>query len=98
MLTRLFLITASLASFLAVQAVQTTQPRGGEKSKSTKVLEGGSRALQSMKPVNGLHIYLVGFHPLKDQPQMQMEAHHYCHQMNEDFAQCALFDGNEEKS
>jgi hypothetical protein len=25
---------------------------------------------------------------------MQMEAHHYCHQMNEDFAQCVLFDGN----
>jgi hypothetical protein len=23
-----------------------------------------------------------------------MEAHHYCHQINEDFAQCALFDGN----
>ena len=25
---------------------------------------------------------------------MQMEAHHYCIQVNEDFAQCALFDGN----
>ncbi len=23
-----------------------------------------------------------------------MEAHHYCQQMNEDFAQCVLFDGN----
>jgi Protein of unknown function (DUF1264) len=23
-----------------------------------------------------------------------MEAHHYCHQLNQDFAQCALFDGN----
>jgi hypothetical protein len=23
-----------------------------------------------------------------------MEAHHFCHQVNEDFAQCALFDGN----
>jgi hypothetical protein len=25
---------------------------------------------------------------------MQMEAHHYCNQMTEDFAQCVLFDGN----
>ena len=25
---------------------------------------------------------------------MQMEAHHYCNQVNEDFAQCVLFDGN----
>ncbi len=23
-----------------------------------------------------------------------MEAHHYCHQVNQDFAQCTLFDGN----
>lgn len=44
-----------------------------------------------MKPFD---IYLVGFHPLKDHPEIQMEAHHYCHQVNEDFAQCILFDGN----
>ena len=25
-----------------------------------------------------------------------MEAHHFCRQVNEDFAQCALFDGNSE--
>jgi hypothetical protein len=25
---------------------------------------------------------------------MQMEAHHYCNQVNEDFAQCVLYDGN----
>jgi len=36
----------------------------------------------------------VGFHPMKDDPQRQMEAHHYCNQVNEDFAQCVLFDGN----
>lgn len=41
-----------------------------------------------------MDIYLVGFHPLKDYPEEQMEAHHYCQQVNEDFAQCALFDGN----
>jgi hypothetical protein len=39
-------------------------------------------------------VYLVGFHPMKERPDHQMEAHHYCHQVNEDFAQCALFDGN----
>ena len=31
---------------------------------------------------------------MKDSPEDQMEVHHYCHQLNEDFAQCALFDGN----
>lgn len=41
---------------------------------------------------------LVGFHPMKDDPSHQMEAHHYCEQVNEDFAQCVLFDGNDEKA
>jgi hypothetical protein len=50
--------------------------------------------LQDTTPVKGLDIYLDGFHPMSDNTQIQMEAHHYCHQMNEDFAQCVLFDGN----
>jgi hypothetical protein len=39
-------------------------------------------------------MYLDGFHPMKDDPQVQMESHHYCNQVNEDFMQCVLFDGN----
>jgi hypothetical protein len=31
---------------------------------------------------------------MKDHPGHQMEAHHYCHQVNQDFAQYTLFDGN----
>ena len=30
---------------------------------------------------------------MKNDPAHQMEAHHFCNQVNEDFAQCALFDG-----
>ena len=39
-------------------------------------------------------IYLVGFHPLKDDPAHQFEAHHFCRPVNEDFMQCTLYDGN----
>jgi uncharacterized protein DUF1264 len=67
---------------------------GQQKSGSSKALEAGAKTLQATTPVNQFDIYLVGFHPMKDSPQTQMEAHHYCHQVNEDFAQCALFDGN----
>src|SRR5690606_32631683 len=45
-------------------------------------------------PADALNVYLVGFHPLKDEPAHQFEAHHFCNQVNEDFMQCALFDGN----
>lgn len=41
-----------------------------------------------------MNVYLVGLHPMKDHPEHQMEAHHFCRQVNEDFAQCTLFDGN----
>lgn len=70
------------------------QPPGAAETPKTQVLEAGAKALQGNAPVGKFDIYLVGFHPMKAQPQMQMEAHHYCRQVNEDFAQCVLFDGN----
>ncbi len=70
------------------------EPQGGEKSPTTKMLEMGAKVLQTEAPLNDMDVYLVGFHPMKDDPAHQMEAHHFCHQVNEDFAQCVLFDGN----
>ncbi len=58
------------------------------------VLVSGAKVPQGDSPPKGLDIYLVAFHPMKQMPSHQMEVHHYCRQMNEDFAQCALFDGN----
>ncbi|HJV53169.1 MAG TPA: OBAP family protein [Noviherbaspirillum sp.] len=69
-------------------------PPGQPTSAKTKTLEAGAIALQGNAPVKGFDIYLVGFHPMKEHPEQQMEAHHYCHQVNQDFAQCVLFDGN----
>jgi hypothetical protein len=83
----------------AQQNVQTqTEPLGEAKSAKTSALETGAKLLQSHAPVRAFDVYLVGFHPMKANPEMQMEAHHYCHQVNEDFAQCVLFDGNTDKA
>jgi hypothetical protein len=70
-------------------------PPGEEKSIKTRTLEAGAKVLQSNTPLQPFDVYMVGFHPMKDRPELQMEAHHYCHQVNEDFAQCTLFDSNE---
>ncbi|TAK60579.1 MAG: DUF1264 domain-containing protein [Methylobacter sp.] len=70
------------------------QPQGQEKTAKTQMLEVGAAMLQANSPLKSLDIYLDGFHATKEDPNHQMEAHHYCHQVNEDFAQCALFDGN----
>ena len=57
-------------------------------------LEAGAAVAQSKRPVEKFSIYMVGFHPSKADPSVQMESHHYCDQVNEDFAQCVLYDGN----
>lgn len=76
------------------EAARPAEPPGEPKSTKTRVLEEGARVLQGTVPLKPFDIYLLGFHPMKDHPEIQMEAHHYCHQINEDFAQCVLFDGN----
>ena len=70
------------------------QAAGQPESGKTSALQAGATALQRDAPPDGLNIYLSGFHPMKADPSHQMEAHHFCRQVNEDFAQCALFDGN----
>ena len=45
-------------------------------------------------PLNAMNLYLNGFHFYADDMGRQMEAHHYCNQVNEDLAQCVIFDGN----
>jgi hypothetical protein len=67
---------------------------GAPQSAKTRTLEAGAQVMQSLPPLEEIEIYLVGFHPMRDDPSKQMESHHYCHQVNEDFAQCVLYDGN----
>lgn len=70
------------------------QPEGRGKSLWRATLEAGANVLQDTAPLKGFDVYVAGLHPAKDDPHMQMEAHHYCRQVNEDFLQCVLFDGN----
>jgi hypothetical protein len=72
------------------------QAPGEARTPTTRALETGAEVMQDVAPVSQIGVYLVGFHPMKDDPSVQMEAHHYCNQVNEDFAQCVLFDGNTE--
>lgn len=87
------LALAGVAALVAAAQEQQVVPPGADKSARTHVLEAGARLLQRQAPLQPMDVYLVGFHPLKEQPGHQMEAHHFCRQVNEDFAQCVLFDG-----
>jgi hypothetical protein len=94
LLTGSLLAILAQASFAQESREPNIVPAGEAKTPKTKMLELGAKLLQGNAPLKRFDIYLVGFHPMKDSPEDQMEAHHYCHQVNEDFAQCALFDGN----
>ncbi|HEX6968173.1 MAG TPA: OBAP family protein [Micromonosporaceae bacterium] len=67
---------------------------GGRKAVRTAVLEQGAAMLQDRAPLKDFDVYVVGFHCAKNEPDMQMEAHHYCKMVNQDLIQCVLFDGN----
>lgn len=69
-------------------------PPGAKKKIDTKVLEKGAEALQELSPIRAIDHYLDGFHVMKDDTSLHMEAHHYCKGMNEEFTQCVIFDGN----
>lgn len=70
------------------------RPAGDPTGPRFRALQLGAKALQSTRPLRGFDAYLVGFHPAKHEPNMQMEAHHFCKVVNDDLIQCVLFDGN----
>jgi len=71
-----------------------TRPAGEGKGAWLATLEQGANLLQSTAPLKGFDVYVVGFHCAKGEPDFQMEAHHFCRVVNDDFLQCVLFDGN----
>ncbi|MDO8907496.1 MAG: OBAP family protein [Pseudohongiella sp.] len=96
------IVVSALLSSLIVGCNRETSPGvappGADTSVTTDVLEAGARILQDASPLDPFDIHLVGFHPMKSDPYHQLEAHHFCHQVNEDFAQCVLFDGDTNRS
>ena len=87
-----FSVTAMTAA--AQDSKPQVAPPGDAKAPKTRALEAGAKVLQRSAPLAKFDVYLNGFHPMKDHPEMQVEAHHFCKQVNEDLAQCTLFDGN----
>jgi hypothetical protein len=71
---------------------------GGEKSTKSRMLAMGADVLQNQAPISAINMYLNGFHFYADDMGRQVEAHHYCHHVNEDFFQCAIYDGNKSDS
>jgi Protein of unknown function (DUF1264) len=75
-------------------ATQSRGITGNEKSTKSTMLGIGADLLQSHSPIGSIDMYLNGFHFYADGMGRQIEAHHYCSQVNEEFFQCVIYDGN----
>lgn len=51
-------------------------------------------AESTIKPVQNIGAWLIGFHADKANPSRQWVAHHFCHQLRPDLMQCVLYDDN----
>ena len=69
-------------------------PPGEPESTMTRALEAGSTLLQRDAPWDQLDVYVVGFHPMAENPLMQFEAHRILPPGEPGLRQCALYDGN----
>ena len=75
-------------------AAQGSPIPGGEVSTKSQMLGMGADLLQGKGPINDINMYLNGFHFYADDMGRQIEAHHYCTHVNEEFFQCVIYDGN----
>jgi hypothetical protein len=75
-----------------------TATPGAPASAKTRALDAGAAALQDRPPIDALNAYLNGFHfyagRKPEDPAAQMEAHHFCANVNNEVRQCAIYDGN----
>jgi len=67
---------------------------GAPKRPDTRLVELSAGLLQGKAPIGALSTYLAALRVARDDAGHQIEAHGYCAQLNEDFMQCVLFDGN----
>jgi hypothetical protein len=90
----LLVAAMTLAGCGADNTPSNVQAPGAPESAKTQTLEAGAAVLQDKPPLEALNAYLDGFHFYNGNMQGQMEAHHYCSNLNEDVIQCVIFDGN----
>lgn len=70
------------------------EPPGAVPTARTRALDAGAALLQDREPLEAMNAYLDGFHFRSADLAHQVEAHHYCANVNEELIQCAIFDGN----
>ncbi|CAO2178268.1 unnamed protein product [Urochloa humidicola] len=69
-------------------------PPGQPTAVSSKVLDMGAAAMQSLLPVKQVKQHVCTFALYAHDPKRQVETHHYASRLNQDFLQCAVYDSD----
>lgn len=77
---------------------ESKEPMGDPTKTTTAMLDKGTSMMQSMKPVRQMGLHVCSFACYSHDPGRQIEVHIYCHRVNQDFLQCAVYDSNSSKA
>lgn len=76
----------------AVAGGEGPTPPGKPMTLGQKVIDKGAEMLQSLKPVKQFKQHICSFALYGHDLTRQIETHHYCGRLNQDFLQCAVYD------
>ncbi|CAN0910950.1 Oil body-associated protein 2B [Linum grandiflorum] len=69
-------------------------PPGKPMSMEQHMLDKGAMMLQSLKPMKQISQHGCSFAIYSHDMTRQIETHHYCTRINQDFLQCAVYDSD----
>lgn len=87
-------LLASMVAFAVPAPSSAALARETGNSIGAKTRPIPPEGLQETTPIQQSDLYLQGFHVAQERPAVQGAAHYYCHQMTDEFTQCAIFGGN----
>ncbi|KAI4298183.1 hypothetical protein L6164_031773 [Bauhinia variegata] len=59
------------------------------------VIDKSAQMVQSLKPIKQMSQHACSFAIFSHDMSRQIETHHYCHRLKEDFLQCAVYDSDD---
>eukprot|EP00898_Chlorokybus_atmophyticus_P003127 jgi/Chlat1/3815/Chrsp26S04050 len=87
-----------MASSQPEKMANTDEVAGAPQSFTTTVTERAAAISSSFKPINRIDLHLCSYPFHADDMTRQIEVHHYCTQLTEDFWQCAFYDSDKKNS
>ncbi|XP_054790037.1 oil body-associated protein 2B-like [Prosopis cineraria] len=71
---------------------------GAPMSTGQKAIDTGAEMMQTLKPINQFSLHACSFGIFSHDMSRQIETHHFCSRLSQDFVQCAVYSSNDRKA